>query len=125
MSEYKASFGAAGSTSNPELFAGSAAVTTLPVTFLTGAAIARYAVVGRVAASGKFIISDPAASDGSQVPVGIAVESAASASADAVGNIYISGCFNPAALVWHAGYTTAVLKAKAFDGTSISIKNIG
>lgn len=125
MSEYAASFGAAGSTSNPELFAGSADVTTLPVVFLTGADIAQYSVVGRIAASGKFVLSDPTAVDGSEVPIGIAVESAASASADAVGNIYISGCFNPAVLVWEAGYSTDVLKAKAFDGTAISIKNIG
>ena len=33
MAEYAASFGDAGSTSNPELFSGSAAVHTIPVTF--------------------------------------------------------------------------------------------
>lgn len=125
MAEYSPTFGSAGSTSNPELFSGSAAVTTLPVVFASGADVARYSVVGRIEASGKYVLCNPAANDGSQDAVGIAVESADSASADAVGNIYTSGCFNPAALVWHAGFSTDVLKAGAFIRTPIQIKKIG
>lgn len=125
MSEYFASFGDAGSITVDELFAGSSEVVTEPVVFASGADVAKWAVVGRITASGKCVLCNPGAADGSETPIGIAVESASAAGADAAGNIYIAGDFNIAALTWHAGFTTDIAKKAAFDRTPINIKSVG
>lgn len=125
MSDFKASFGDAGSHSEVDLFAGSSEVTTEPVVFSSGADIARYAVVGRITATGECVLCNPAANDGSENPIGIAVEPADSAAADANGNIYVAGDFNIDALVWHAGFTTDAQKKAAFDRTPITLKKVG
>ncbi|MDV7393625.1 head decoration protein, partial [Arthrospira platensis SPKY1] len=62
--------------------------------------------------------------DGSEVPVGIACESASSAAADAAGSIYVSGDFNIDQLVWDASFDTDLKKIAAFDRTQISIKKV-
>lgn len=94
-------------------------VATESVTILSGQVLAARTVVGRVTASGKIVICDPAASDGSQNALGILVNAIDATGADKAGSIYIGGNFNRSLCVWHAGFTTDVLKAKAFDRTNI------
>lgn len=125
MADYNvASYGNAGSTQHEELFAGSGEVRTMPVVFASGADIAKHSVVGRVTASGKFVLCDLTAVDGSQTPVGIAAESAGAATADANGSIYVSGDFNIEQLVWDTSFDTDLKKIAAFDRTQISIKKV-
>ncbi len=106
----------------PQLFAGDANIVTVPVTVLSGQNLAQYSVVGRVAASGKINLCNSGASDGSEVPVGILVNAIDASGGDKAGDIYTGGDFLLAPLVWHASFSTDLLKLKAFDRTNITIK---
>lgn len=109
------------SFSSVQLFAGDADVVTQPITVLSGQNLAQYSVVGRVTASGKVKLCDTAAVDGSQTPIGIMVNAIDASGGDLAGDIYIGGDFLLAPLVWHASFSTDVLKLKAFDRTNIAI----
>lgn len=74
------------------------------------------------AGDGNVVACSLAATDGSQVPVGILVNPVDASGGDAAGTIYVSGEFNEDALVWHASFTTSALKRNAFDRTPIHIK---
>lgn len=119
-----AHYAVAGSTEVEDLFAGSGEIRTQTCVFASGADIVKWSVVGRITASGKLVLCDLTANDGSEVPVGIAVESANSASADANGNIYVSGDFNIARLVFDASFDTDAKKIGNFDRTQISVKTV-
>lgn len=106
-----------------QLFAGGDAV-TVPVTVVSGQNLVAGEVVGRITASGKIMKSVIGAVDGSATPIGIMVNDVNASGADKAGDMYVSGDFNTAALTWDAGYSTAVLKAKAFDGTAIVVRNL-
>ena len=107
------------SDAHDSLIAGGA-IRTAASTLISGQDLARGAVVGRIAASGKLTLCNPSASDGSQVPTGIMVHSVDASAGDAACQQYVAGDFNEADVVWHANFT-AVLKAKAFDGTPIQV----
>ena len=65
-------------------------------------------VLGRVTASGKYVILAPAASDGSQTAAAVLLGDAAAASADAKGLILARhGIVADHALVWPGGITNA------------------
>lgn len=85
------------------------------VTLPSGAAIAQYAPMGRITASGKFIESLPAAVDGSQVPRGILLHASAIRAADTPGEVFVFGEFNAAAVVANVAWTAAALRAALFD----------
>jgi hypothetical protein len=105
----------------PALFAGDKHITTIPVKVLSGQNLAQYAVVARVSASGKVVAWAPAASDGSQIAIGVLVHAIDASAGDRDGTIYNGGSFNIDALVWPGGATT-VQKVRAFDGTAIEVK---
>lgn len=106
-----------------ELLAGNAPVHTQSgQTLVTGQNLAQFTVVGRITASGKLTAWDPAGNDGSQYAVGILVHATDATSADKTCQIYVSGVFNVAALVWPAGTTTLAARQAAFERTSILIK---
>jgi len=91
-------------------------------TLITGQNLARGAVLGRIAASGKLTQCDNAAVDGSDVPVAILVEAIDASAADKVCQLYVGGCFHSDELVWHASFNTDPEKVAAFDGTSIVLR---
>ena len=104
-----------------DLIIGDADVVTQDITVLSGQNLAANEVVGRVTASGKIMASIIGASDGSEVPLGILVNAIDASGGDLAGTIYIGGDFNEDELVWDAGYSTDLLKRKAFDGTNIKV----
>jgi len=89
-----------------------------PETILTGQNLPARSVVGRVTASGKWILSLAAAVDGSEVPRGITAEAINATAADVVGPVIKAGQFNPTLLNYGAGHDAASVKA-AFEGTPL------
>lgn len=83
------------------------------------------AVLGRITASGKYILSASAASDGSQTPVAILTTDAAVDAADAEAIILLTGEVDGAKLNFGAGHTAASVEA-AFRaaGRSLFIRNV-
>ena len=75
------------------------------VTIAAGADLAKGAVLGRITANGKFILSASASADGSQTPDAILAEKANAAGGDVQAVVYFSGEFNEHALVLGAGHT--------------------
>lgn len=86
-----------------------------------GAAIVKHAIVGRVTTGGKIIPSDPTATDGSQVPLGIAAYAAA-ADDDPI-TYFSSGGFDQNEIEL-GDWTAAALKV-AFDRTPVFIIDPG
>lgn len=91
-------------------------------TLITGQNLPQRSVIGRITASGKLTLCNPAANDGSQVPVGILVHAIDATAADKAAQYYKGGNFFTDALNWHAGFDTAAKKAAAFDRTGIVIR---
>ncbi len=60
------------------------------VTIAAGADLTVGAVLGKVTASGKYILSAPAAVDGSETPVAVLITDAAAAAADVTGALVIA-----------------------------------
>jgi hypothetical protein len=104
----------------PYIFAGDD-VETAEAKLVTGQNLAALAVVGRITASGKLKVWNPAGVDGSQFAVGILVHACDATAADVLCQMYIGGIFNIDALVWPGGATT-LQKVTAFDRTPISVK---
>ncbi|MBN3866447.1 head decoration protein [Gluconobacter kondonii] len=95
-----------------QLIAGNLKLVTEQVTFASGAgALVRGTVVGRVTASGQYIKSVPTATDGSQTPVGITVDSVDATSAAAAGSIYVMGEFNSNYMTYDSTWTLDALTA--------------
>jgi hypothetical protein len=94
-----------------QLIIGGTDVITRPQTFASGANVLALTVMGRVTATGKLIKSVATASDGSQVPVAIAVEYVPSASADKIAPTYVAGEFNVWQLVWDESWSGQELTA--------------
>lgn len=92
------------------LLAGDFPRVTTEVTILAGQNLARGAVVGRVTASGKYVLSASAAGDGSQTPVGILVQDTDATAADKNASIYRTGEFNQAAVILGAGHTVSSIR---------------
>jgi hypothetical protein len=112
------------SVAEPEsdgLLAGEALVRQASVTIVSGQAVVRGHVLGRIAASGKWAVSLLASSDGSQTPLAIAVRDVDASGGDLPGDIYVSGDFNAASLTFGTGHTEATVRA-AMIGTPIFIR---
>lgn len=95
------------------------------VTIGTGANLVAGAVVGRITATGKYILSASAAADGSQTPDAILAEDAAAASADVQAIVYFSGEFNELALIFGAGHTANSTRAGLKDKSIYLTPNQG
>jgi len=72
-------------------------------------------VLGKVTASGKYVLSTSAASDGSQVPSAILSNDVDASSADQQEIIYLSGKFLAANLKFGTGHTAASVRAALRD----------
>jgi hypothetical protein len=94
-----------GSYSPDNLIAGEFPRVARKVTVATGANLVAGAVLGRITANGKYLLSASASSDGSQTPDAILAEDAAAAAADVQAVVYFTGEFNELALTFGAGHT--------------------
>ena len=77
--------------------------------------LVRGAVLGRITANGKYVLSASAAVDGSQTTLAILAEDANATAADVVTVAYLTGEFNTAALTLGAGHTIASITAALRD----------
>ena len=103
------------------VYADMSEVTTQQGTLVAGT-YAYLQVLGRVTATGKLTAHNPAASDGSQVPVALAAYPQVAA-ADAAAVVITSGSFAVSALTFHASLTTDDAKIAAFPvGSRIRVK---
>lgn len=90
-------------------------------TVASGQNLAEKTPLGQVAATGKLVAWDPAATDGSEVAIFIAAYAVDASAADKQAQVIKSGTFNPEQLVWPSG-ATAAQKLAAFAGTPISLQ---
>lgn len=94
------------------------------VTIGTAANLTRGTCLGKIAATGKYVICDSAGTDdGRRTPVAILGEDAAAASADVQAVIYLSGAFNAAAVTFGGTDTAATHKAALRDA-NIYLKTV-
>ncbi len=106
-------------TSDPDnIIVGSQEVITTSEAVAGTQTIARHAPLGRVTATGELIESLPAANDGSQNPVAIAVHDIGTPFGTAHHPVYVGGGFDIEKIAWNAAWTDAQ-KAGAFDSTPI------
>jgi hypothetical protein len=90
-----------------------------PCVIAAGQVLERGAVLGRVTASKKLVLSLAAANDGSQVPYGILPFDVEAAVEDKNAAVYVAGGrFVTGALILGAGHTIASVKT-AFEGKPI------
>jgi hypothetical protein len=91
------------------LFAGSTMPRpTMTVTVLSGQNLVRGAAVGRITASGKWVLSLTASSDGSEVIRGIMADACDASAADQRAGVYLKGEFNPAKVTFGTGHSSTV-----------------
>jgi len=86
-----------------------------PVTVLTGQNLKAGALLGKITASGKYVLSASAASDGSQTPVAILVHDADATAGDVASLAYTRGDFKSSAITLGTGHTLASVKAGLAD----------
>lgn len=104
-----------------QLIDGSHPVVTDTVTVLSGQVFPRGAVLGRITASGKYVLALAAAADGSQNPSVIAVDNVDATAGDVTTGVYVAGGFNGAALKLGTGIALAAA-AIALRPLSIYVK---
>jgi len=91
-------------------------------TILSGQNIAAGAVLGKVTASGKYVLSLSGSSDGSQTPIAIAAVAIDASSADLAGPVFVSGLFDSNLLTYGTAHTAATVK-DAFAGSPLFVEN--
>jgi hypothetical protein len=107
MDPYNPSASLTSETSTPDgLIAGDAgSITSRKVTLISGENVVRGAVLGKIAASGKYNLSLSAAVDGSETPEAIAAQDCDASAADAECLVYETGRFSEGALTLGAAHT--------------------
>lgn len=98
-----------------KLLAGDYPMVREEVTILSGQNLVRGAVLGKVTASGKYILCDTGASDGSQVPSRILLEDVDASGGDLVGIAAQTGEFNEDALTYGGTDTADDVRAALAD----------
>jgi len=104
------------------LIAGEFPRITRVVTITGGASLPAGAVLGRVAASGAYLLSDAGANDGSEEPDALLVEAVDASAGDTQAHVYLAGEFNAAALTFGPGHSLASILI-AFRERSIFLRN--
>jgi hypothetical protein len=104
------------------LIAGSADIVTRDITIATSAALLAGAVLGMVTATGKYILSASASTDGSQVPRAILAADADASAADVIAPIYDAGEFDQDKLNFGAGHSIATVQ-EDLRAVGIHLKN--
>lgn len=106
--DYQATFGTEGIVTHDALIAGNAHLLVgRKITVAAGQNLVRGAVLGKVTATGKYLLSLSAAADGSQTPDLILAEDCNAAAADKSVLAYARGDFNSRALTLGAAHTVA------------------
>lgn len=93
------------------------------VTIAAGADLTVGAVLGKITASGKYVLSAPGAADGSQTPVAVLITDAAAAAADVTGAIVLAR----EAIVMRAGlnYHATINDATKRNTAVAALKAVG
>ena len=81
------------------------------ITIASGSALTKGSVLGRVTASGKFILSEGDATDGSETPNAILAEDVDASAEDKQAVVYFSGEFNENALTLGSSFTLDDIRA--------------
>ena len=81
------------------------------ITIASGSALTKGSVLGRVTASGKFILSEGDATDGSETPDAILAEDVDASEEDKQAVVYFSGEFNENALTLGGSFTLDDIRA--------------
>lgn len=81
------------------------------ITIASGSALTKGSVLGRVTASGKFILSESDATDGSETPDAILAEDVDASEEDKQAVVYFSGEFNENALTLGGSFTLDDIRA--------------
>lgn len=103
-------FASAGTLAHDNLIAGTAVnMVTESIVVDTGN-LTRGALLGRITATGKWVLSAAAAVDGSETPRAILAEDTDATAADKTTVAYLTGEFNTAAMTFGAGHTAASVK---------------
>lgn len=92
------------------LFAGDLDAIERAVTILTGQNLTRGSVLGRVTASGKYVLSLSASADGSQTPRAILAHDVDATAADKGAVVYEAGTFDENKLILGTGHTVASIR---------------
>jgi len=98
------------------LIAGDYPIVTDVVTVLQSAALVRGTLLGKITASGKYVLCDTdGTDDGRRTPAAILAEACDASAADAQAVIYLSGAFNGDAVTFAEGETAATHRAALRD----------
>ena len=92
------------------LLIGEHPVTSRQITLLTGQNLARGAVLGKITATGKYILSLSAAVDGSEVPDAVLAEATDATAADVATPAYFTGGFDESKLVLGTAHTATSIR---------------
>jgi hypothetical protein len=105
------------------LIGGEYPVVTDVVTILSGQNLNRGALLGKITASGKYILCDSAAVDGSEAPKVILAEDCDASAADKQAIVYLSGAFNQDSVVFGGADTSDTHRAALRD-LNIYLKSV-
>lgn len=95
-----------------QLIAGNLKLVTDTVTIGASQTLIRGAVLGRVTATGDYVLSVETATDGSQIPCAILVDNVTTAAgATQTAGVYLQGEFNSNYLTFDASWSVTTLKA--------------
>ena len=97
-------------------------LTTRAITLASGVNLARGAVLGKVTADGKYLLSLSAAVDGSEVPDLILAEDCDASAGDTAGVAYERGDFIEQALTYGAGHDADSVRETLRDKGIVLIK---
>lgn len=103
-------FADAGTYTHDNLIAGTAVNMVTESIVLDTGDLTRGALLGKITATGKYVLSLSAATDGSEVPVAVLAEDADATAADVTTVAYLTGEFNTAAMTFGTGHTAASVK---------------
>jgi hypothetical protein len=92
------------------LVAGEDEILSRKVTILSGQNLVRGAVLGKVTASGKYVLSLSGSSDGSEVPDAILAMDTDASGGDKEAMAFFTGRFNESALTLGASHTAASIR---------------
>lgn len=105
------------------LIAGDYPIVTDIVTIDNEADLVRGTLLGKITASGKYVLCNTAGTDdGRRAPAAILGEAAAAASAEVEAVVYLSGAFNASAVTF-GGTDTAATHRAALRDLNIYLKN--
>lgn len=108
-------FATEGTYTPDNLVAGDFPMISEGATIASGQNLTRGAVLGKVTASGKYVLSASAAVDGSQTPVAVLLQDTDASGGDKGAPIATTGEFNERALTLGAGHTLASIKDGLHD----------